>query len=221
MLGGLDWTSTLLGSVFKSQEQVLFVFAAIIFSISVVLHLFSIPEQPHDPTHKVDPAGDEDSASQLSLRPNGHALLHTDIIIVEEEEVSTHEDDKADVEKDHNADFFSVERARSKSDSVLAMPEATIKLDPDLHPDSHHFLPEANHFLSEMQGKLDGAFLPSDVDGGSATIAPSVCSPLLPCSTLPLSGEMVELQPVRHCGTHNHPVNMNKKVQYTFIIKCH
>ena len=81
MLGGLDWTGTLLGRVFKSQEQVLFVFAAVIFSFSVVLHLFSIPEQPHDPAHKLDPAGDEDSASQLTLRPNGHALPHIDIIV--------------------------------------------------------------------------------------------------------------------------------------------
>ncbi|CAL8237909.1 unnamed protein product [Merluccius merluccius] len=215
MLGGLDWTGTLLGRVFKSQEQVLFVFAAVIFSFSVVLHLLSIPEQPHDPAHKLDPAGDEDSASQLSLRPNGHALPHIDIIM---EEDSTHEDDKADAEEDNNMDFFSVERVRSKSDSVLAMPEATIKLDPDLHPDLHHFLPEANYFLSETQGELDGAFLPSDVDG-SATTAPSVCSPLLPCSTLPSNGKMVELQPVSHSGTRpsdNHPDILNKKPSFTF-----
>uniref|UniRef100_A0A8C7A7D7 Solute carrier family 45 member 4 n=1 Tax=Nothoprocta perdicaria TaxID=30464 RepID=A0A8C7A7D7_NOTPE len=46
MLGGLDWTQTFLGSIFKSQEQVLFFFAAIIFSVSVALHLFSIEEEP-------------------------------------------------------------------------------------------------------------------------------------------------------------------------------
>ena len=50
-LGGLDWTHTFLGAIFKSQEQILFVFAAILFSISVVLHLFSIEEQPYSNQH--------------------------------------------------------------------------------------------------------------------------------------------------------------------------
>lgn len=48
-LGGLDWMHTFLGAVFKSQEQILFIFAAILFSISVVLHLFSIEEQQYSP----------------------------------------------------------------------------------------------------------------------------------------------------------------------------
>uniref|UniRef100_A0A8C5F8W5 Solute carrier family 45 member 4b n=1 Tax=Gadus morhua TaxID=8049 RepID=A0A8C5F8W5_GADMO len=177
MLGGLDWTGTFLGSVFKSQEQVLFIFAALIFSVSVVLHLFSIPEQPQDPTQATTAGGDEDSASQLSLRPNGYALPYIDRIV--EEEDSPHDHDRAGAEQDNDMDFFSVERERSKSDSVLAMPEAAIKLDPDLHPDSHHFLPEANPFLSETLGELDGAFAPSD-DG-----CRSVCSPLLPCYSPP------------------------------------
>uniref|UniRef100_A0A7N8YH03 Solute carrier family 45 member 4-like n=1 Tax=Mastacembelus armatus TaxID=205130 RepID=A0A7N8YH03_9TELE len=46
-LGGLDWTHTFLGAVFKSQEQILFFFAAILFSFSVALHLFSIEEQQY------------------------------------------------------------------------------------------------------------------------------------------------------------------------------
>ncbi|KAJ8288186.1 hypothetical protein COCON_G00008450 [Conger conger] len=49
MLGGLDWTHTLLGRAFKSQEQILFFFAAILFIISVVLHLFSIDENKYNP----------------------------------------------------------------------------------------------------------------------------------------------------------------------------
>uniref|UniRef100_A0A3Q4HF35 Solute carrier family 45 member 4 n=1 Tax=Neolamprologus brichardi TaxID=32507 RepID=A0A3Q4HF35_NEOBR len=50
-LGGLDWTHTFLGAVFKSQEQILFFFAAILFSVSVVLHLLSIEEQQYSPQH--------------------------------------------------------------------------------------------------------------------------------------------------------------------------
>lgn len=215
MLGGLDWTGTFLGHVFKSQEQVLFVFAAVIFSVSVALHLLSIPEQPYNPMHKAVASGDEDLPSQLSLGPSGHTLQHVDIIVEEEEDISAHEDDKGKAEEDGSMDFFSVERVRSKSDSVLAMPEATIKLDPDLHPDSHHFLPEANHFLSQTQRELDGAFLPCDVDCGSATTSPSVCSPVLPCTLLPPAGEIMELQPVSHAVSQpdNHPANLNKKVQ--------
>uniref|UniRef100_M4ALZ5 Solute carrier family 45 member 4 n=1 Tax=Xiphophorus maculatus TaxID=8083 RepID=M4ALZ5_XIPMA len=48
-LGGLDWTHTFLGAIFKSQEQILFVFTAFLFTISVVLHLLSIEEQQYSP----------------------------------------------------------------------------------------------------------------------------------------------------------------------------
>uniref|UniRef100_A0A672ZBD5 Solute carrier family 45 member 4 n=1 Tax=Sphaeramia orbicularis TaxID=375764 RepID=A0A672ZBD5_9TELE len=48
-LGGLDWTHTFLGAAFKSQEQILFFFTAILFTVSVVLHLFSIDEQQYTP----------------------------------------------------------------------------------------------------------------------------------------------------------------------------
>lgn len=51
-LGGLDWTHTFLGAAFKSQEQILFFFAAILFSVSVVLHLFSIEEERYSPQHE-------------------------------------------------------------------------------------------------------------------------------------------------------------------------
>lgn len=50
-LGGLNWTNTFLGVAFKSQEQILFFFAAILFTASVVLHLFSIEEQRYVPQH--------------------------------------------------------------------------------------------------------------------------------------------------------------------------
>uniref|UniRef100_A0AAQ6A017 Solute carrier family 45 member 4b n=1 Tax=Amphiprion ocellaris TaxID=80972 RepID=A0AAQ6A017_AMPOC len=124
MLGGLDWTGSALGQAFKSQEQVLFLFAGIIFIISVTLHMLSIPEQPFTPSSLLKDTG------------------------------------KGDPEEG-DMDFLTVERVRSKSDSVLAMPDATIKLDPDLHPDTQLFLPEM-HFLPETQEELEDAFKPSD-----------------------------------------------------------
>lgn len=48
-LGGLDWTDTFLGTAFQSQEQILFFFAAVLFSISVILHLLSIEEEQYLP----------------------------------------------------------------------------------------------------------------------------------------------------------------------------
>lgn len=48
-LGGLDWTHTFLGTAFQSQEQILFFFAAVLFSISVMLHLLSIEEEQYLP----------------------------------------------------------------------------------------------------------------------------------------------------------------------------
>lgn len=51
-LGGLDWTHTFLGAAFKSQEQILFFFAAILFSVSVVLHLLSIEEVQYSSQHE-------------------------------------------------------------------------------------------------------------------------------------------------------------------------
>lgn len=50
-LGGLDWTDTFLGTAFQSQEQILFFFAAVLFSISVILHLLSIEEEQYLPQH--------------------------------------------------------------------------------------------------------------------------------------------------------------------------
>uniref|UniRef100_A0A8B9QSV1 Solute carrier family 45 member 4 n=1 Tax=Anas platyrhynchos TaxID=8839 RepID=A0A8B9QSV1_ANAPL len=67
MLGGLDWTQTFLGVIFKSQEQVLFFFAAIIFSVSVALHLFSIEEEQYNPQQdRMDDEGDTLSSVKFS-----------------------------------------------------------------------------------------------------------------------------------------------------------
>uniref|UniRef100_A0A3B4Y150 Solute carrier family 45 member 4 n=1 Tax=Seriola lalandi dorsalis TaxID=1841481 RepID=A0A3B4Y150_SERLL len=142
MLGGLDWTGTALGQAFKSQEQVLFLFAGIIFIISVTLHMFSIPERPFTPSYQLKATGSGESTSQLSFKPVGHVPPSLEVI----------------AEEDASMDFLAVERVRSKSDSVLAMPDATIELDSDLDPDAQLFLPEVHHFLPETQGELEDAF---------------------------------------------------------------
>ncbi len=162
MLGGLDWTGTALGQAFKSQEQVLFLFAGIVFIISVTLHMLSIPEQPFTPSNQLKLTGSRESSSHLSLRPVGHMPPWLDVITEEDASIPpSREDNESDL-KEGVMDFLAVDRMRSKSDSVLAMPDATVKLDPDLNLDTQLFLPEVHPFLPETQGELEDVFKPSD-----------------------------------------------------------
>ncbi|XP_068937202.1 solute carrier family 45 member 4 isoform X2 [Petaurus breviceps papuanus] len=66
VLGGLDWTQTFLGVWFKTQYQVLFFFAAIIFTVSVVLHLFSIEEEQYCPQQERIEEADTLSSGKFS-----------------------------------------------------------------------------------------------------------------------------------------------------------
>lgn len=157
MLGGLDWTGTALGRVFKSQEQILFLFASIIFIISVTLHMLSIPEQPLMP-QQPRVTESEESTTQSSFRPVGYTPPLLDVIA---EEASCREDDKTDSE-DEDMDVHALDRVWSKSDSVLAMPDATIELDPDLHPDSQLFFAQMEHCLPETQEDQEDVFKLSD-----------------------------------------------------------
>uniref|UniRef100_A0A3P9IEM7 Solute carrier family 45 member 4b n=1 Tax=Oryzias latipes TaxID=8090 RepID=A0A3P9IEM7_ORYLA len=158
MLGGLDWTGTALGKAFKSQEQVLFLFAGVIFIVSVTLHMLSIPER-HFASKRLKKTGDGDDTSQLSLKPAGSVPLLLGVI--PEEEAFT--GDMESLSDREEADFLVIDKVRSKSDSVLAMPDATIHLDPDLDLEPRVYLPSTD-FLPEMH--LEDAFKPSDHNPG-------------------------------------------------------
>uniref|UniRef100_A0A1A7YBQ4 Solute carrier family 45, member 4 n=1 Tax=Iconisemion striatum TaxID=60296 RepID=A0A1A7YBQ4_9TELE len=154
MLGGLDWTGTALGRAFKSQEQVLFLFAGVVFIFSVTLHMLSIPERTFSSSKKLKDGGE--ASSQLSSGLVGN----TNLDVISEEEA----EDKGPHSEERDMGFLAVEKVRSQSDSVLAMPDATIELDADL--DRPLFLP-AENFLSEAHG--DDAFKPSDPSAESAS----------------------------------------------------
>ncbi|XP_051262572.1 solute carrier family 45 member 4 isoform X2 [Dicentrarchus labrax] len=193
MLGGLDWTGTALGQAFKSQEQVLFLFAGIIFIISVTLHMLSIPEQPFNPSNEFKATGSGESTSHLSFRPIGHTPPFLDVIAEEDASASLSREDNESDPEEGEMDFLAVERVRSKSDSILAMPDATIELDPDLHPDSQHFLPEVHHYPPDMPGEMDNVFKPSDHIIGSSS--PSGGQPALTDGTVgPTNGPTSLLQ---------------------------
>ncbi|XP_019408823.1 PREDICTED: solute carrier family 45 member 4 [Crocodylus porosus] len=131
MLGGLDWTQTFLGNLFKSQEQVLFFFAAIIFSVSVALHLFSIEEEQYNPQQdRTDEEGDTLSSVKYSgsLPP----LSHLNAISEEDPYGASLFPDNGHSEADLDLDFLEVNIVRSKSDSILHMPDATIEIEPEL-----------------------------------------------------------------------------------------
>ncbi|XP_073650952.1 solute carrier family 45 member 4 isoform X2 [Tursiops truncatus] len=113
VLGGLDWTQTFLGSWFRTQNEVLFFFAAIVFSVSVALHLFSIDEEQYGPQQErsVD-AAEAPAPSAL----DGGALFPDEV-------QSAHE---------LSLDYLDAGIVRSKSDSVLHVPDAALGLEPEL-----------------------------------------------------------------------------------------
>lgn len=131
MLGGLDWTQTFLGALFKSQEQVLFFFAAIIFSVSVVLHLFSIEEEQYNPQQ--DRIDDEaDTLSSVKLSGSLPPLNRLNVISEEDPYGNALFPDEVQSEQDLNMEFLEVDIVRSKSDSVLHMPDATLEIESEL-----------------------------------------------------------------------------------------
>ncbi|XP_008561884.1 PREDICTED: solute carrier family 45 member 4-like [Galeopterus variegatus] len=120
VLGGLDWTQTFLGNWFRTQSQVLFFFAAVIFTVSVVLHLFSIEEEQYNPQQ--DRCTEETAlpSTRLSAFDRGAQLGGS---LLPDEVQSEHE---------LSLDYLSVDIVRSKSDSVLHVPDATLELEPEL-----------------------------------------------------------------------------------------
>ncbi|XP_029370019.1 solute carrier family 45 member 4 isoform X2 [Echeneis naucrates] len=131
-LGGLDWTHTFLGAAFKSQEQILFFFAAILFSISVVLHLFSIEEQQYSPQQdRVDRQASPDPTNPQPSANSRTGLAPKLEMIGEDETMDSYDlydpygDDQSD-RGDMDMDFLEVALVRSKSDSVLAMADSTL-----------------------------------------------------------------------------------------------
>ncbi|XP_044934132.1 solute carrier family 45 member 4 isoform X1 [Mustela lutreola] len=118
VLGGLDWTQTFLGTWFRTQNQVLFFFAAIIFVVSVALHLFSIDEEQYSPQQ--ERAGE--AADALAPAARGSAL-DGGVGLFPEEVRSEHE---------LALDYLGAGMVRSKSDSVLHVPDAALDLEPEL-----------------------------------------------------------------------------------------
>ncbi|XP_006879323.1 PREDICTED: solute carrier family 45 member 4 [Elephantulus edwardii] len=114
VLGGLDWTQTFLGSWFRTQNQVLFFFAAIVFTVSVVLHLCSIDEEQYSP---------QQERPDEAEGPPPHAALPDGSVLFPDEVQSEH---------DLALDYLEVDIVRSKSDSVLHVPDATLDMEPAL-----------------------------------------------------------------------------------------
>ncbi|KAK1173037.1 solute carrier family 45 member 4-like [Acipenser oxyrinchus oxyrinchus] len=130
MLGGLDWTQTFLGQAFKSQEQVLFFFAAILFTVSVGLHLFSIEEEQYN---SLQDRLDEEAEAMGSIKLNG-SLGAVATPCPEEMGGDDHFCFYDEVRSEHDLDmeFLDVGIVRSKSDSVLHVVDATLETEPEL-----------------------------------------------------------------------------------------
>uniref|UniRef100_A0A4X1SG36 Solute carrier family 45 member 4 n=1 Tax=Sus scrofa TaxID=9823 RepID=A0A4X1SG36_PIG len=117
VLGGLDWTQTFLGSWFRTQNQVLFFFAAIVFTVSVALHLLSIEEEQYSPQQE------RSVEAADALAPGLRASVLDGGALFPDEVQSEHE---------LALDYLDAGLARSKSDSVLHVPDAALDLEPEL-----------------------------------------------------------------------------------------
>ncbi|KAM5210870.1 solute carrier family 45 member 4 isoform 1-T3 [Hipposideros larvatus] len=111
VLGGLDWTQTFLGAWFRTQNQVLFFFAAIVFTVSVTLHLLSIEEEQYSPQQ------------ERSVEAAAHPAALAGGALFPDEVQSEHE---------LALDYLDVDLVRSKSDSVLHVPDAALGLESEL-----------------------------------------------------------------------------------------
>ncbi|KTG40833.1 hypothetical protein cypCar_00012509, partial [Cyprinus carpio] len=165
-LGGLDWTHTFLGRTFKSQEQILFLFAAVLFTVSVALHLFSIEEQQFSPQQD---RLDEEAETESSVKFPPH---HPELEMIHEDEPYDHHDLYADRRSERELDmaFLDVDIVRSKSDSVLEMADATLdhhdmlflrEIEPSIFQDrisSYHGSPPRRRSSAESQEFLRGKF---------------------------------------------------------------
>lgn len=124
VLGGLDWTQTFLGSWFRTQNQVLFFFAAIVFTVSVALHVFSIEEEQYCPQ--------QDRSSEEAALPGARlsgALAPTPGLA---QDGSPLFPDEVQSEHELPLDYLDVDLVRSKSDSVLHVPDAALDMEPEL-----------------------------------------------------------------------------------------
>ncbi|XP_057647845.1 solute carrier family 45 member 4 [Chionomys nivalis] len=131
VLGGLDWTPTFLGDWFRTQNQVLFFFAAIIFSVSVALHLFSIEEEQYNPQQDRSP--EDATLPSTSVQPSAPApAIRLSSLGGGVQDGSPPFPDEVQSEHELSLDYLDVDIVRSKSDSVLHMPDATLDMEPEL-----------------------------------------------------------------------------------------
>lgn len=131
VLGGLDWTPTFLGDWFRTQNQVLFFFAAIIFSVSVALHLFSIEEEQYSPQQDRSP--EDATLPSTSVQPSAPApATRLSSLGGGVQDGSPPFPDEVQSEHELSLDYLDVDIVRSKSDSVLHMPDATLDMEPEL-----------------------------------------------------------------------------------------
>nr|XP_003408357.2 solute carrier family 45 member 4 [Loxodonta africana] len=120
VLGGLDWTQTFLGTWFRTQNQVLFFFAAVVFTVSVALHLFSIEEEQYSPQQERGTDEMEALPPRVSTLDGGGQYSTA---LFPDEVQSEHE---------LPLDYLDVDIVRSKSDSVLHVPDAALDVESEL-----------------------------------------------------------------------------------------
>ncbi|XP_054612993.1 membrane-associated transporter protein isoform X2 [Dunckerocampus dactyliophorus] len=80
LVGAMDWGHSLLGQLLGSEYQVIYFFSALTWSIFLIVHLFSIPEQPLATTDTRGPST-LSALRQLGSQHNGYGTLSKEAMV--------------------------------------------------------------------------------------------------------------------------------------------
>ncbi|XP_026153756.1 membrane-associated transporter protein [Mastacembelus armatus] len=75
LVGAMDWGHSVLGQLLGSEYQVIYFFSALTWSIFLVVHLFSIPEQPLGKAPRASVSSPPSALRLLSSHSNGYGAL--------------------------------------------------------------------------------------------------------------------------------------------------
>ncbi|XP_078712159.1 solute carrier family 45 member 4-like [Lampetra fluviatilis] len=178
MMGGIDWTHTPLGLAFRSQQQVLFFFTSLVFTASLLLHLFSIPEEVY-----TGPVGDEGSSRAINSaranslpRPNLEEGEGAAVVAAAADAASSSSRDPERGLDDHDLDDEAGDGGRSQALSCLFADEVRSNHEVYMGRDDDDDVHEAELLRSQSDSVLHmgdvgsellylGCMEPSEFDG--------------------------------------------------------
>lgn len=75
LVGAMDWGHSVLGRLLGSEYQVIYFFSALVWGIFLIVHLFSIPEQPLGKERSASASAPTSALHLLGSHGNGYGAL--------------------------------------------------------------------------------------------------------------------------------------------------